>query len=59
MRATTWSSGGVAEDVAELVGELGAVEAVELDAHRARGALELAQQGPQRVAAVQLVGAIG
>ncbi len=51
--------GRVAEDVGELVGELVTVEALELDPRGAAGRLELGEQRPQRVAAVQLVGAIG
>ncbi len=47
------------EDVAELLGQLGAREALEADAARARIALELGEQRAQRVAAVQLVGAVG
>ena len=51
--------GGGAQDVLELLGQLGAREGHELDAPRARPALELGQQRAQRVAAVQLVGAVG
>ena len=47
------------EDVGELVGELSAVEALELDPPRSRGALELGEYRPQRMAAVQLVGPVG
>ncbi len=47
------------EDVGELTGELLEVEARQLDAAGALGALELDQQRPQRVAAVQLVGPVG
>ena len=48
-----------AEDVLEQVGELVVREARQLDAARAGVALELGQQRAQRVAAVQLVGAVG
>ena len=58
-RSTSSASGRAAEDVLEQVGELLARQARELDAPRARVALELGEQGPQRVAAVQLVGAVG
>ena len=46
------------EDVGELLGELGLGERPQLDAPRARLALQLGQQRPQRVAAMQLVGAV-
>ena len=59
MRATRRVVGGGAEDVLQLLGELVARERHELDAARARPALELGQQRAQRVAAVQLVGAVG
>ena len=48
-----------AEDVLELLGQLVAVEAPQLDPPGAGRALELGEQRPQRVAAVQLVGAVG
>ena len=48
----------LAEDVGELLGQLGARERRELDAAGARVALELGQQRAQRVAAVQLVGPV-
>jgi hypothetical protein len=48
-----------AEDVLELQGELVARQRHELDAPGAWPALELGQQRAQRMAAVQLVGAIG
>jgi hypothetical protein len=48
-----------AQDVTQRLGELGARQRGELDPARAPGALELGQQRPQRVAAVQLVGAVG
>ena len=51
--------GGGAEDVLQLLGQLGARERRELDAARARPALELGQQWAQRVAAVELVRAVG
>ena len=49
---------GAAEDVGELLGQLGARQRVQLDAAGAGVALELGQQRPQRVAAVQLVGPV-
>ncbi len=49
--------GQLADDVLELLGELVLGEGGELDA--ARRALELGQQGPQRVATVQFVLAVG
>ena len=52
-------AGRVAEDVGELLGELRARQRAEVDAPRARAALELGEQRAQRVAAVQLVGAVG
>ena len=48
-----------AEDVGELLGELVAVEALELDPLRARTALELGEQRAQRMAAMELVRAVG
>ena len=51
--------GLVVEDAGQLLGHLGAGEALERDPLDARGALELWQDGTQRVAAVQLVGAVG
>ena len=51
--------GRAAEDVLEQVGELVARQARQLDPARARVALELGEQRAQRVAAVQLVGAVG
>ena len=48
-----------AEDVGELVGQLGARERLERDAARVRSPLELGQQRAQRVAPVQLVGPVG
>ena len=49
----------VLEDPLQLLDHLGVVEALERDALDARDALELGEQRPQRVAAVQLVGAVG
>jgi hypothetical protein len=49
----------VLEDAGELGGDLGLGEALERDPLDAGAALELGQQGAQRVAAVQLVGAVG
>ena len=43
----------------ELLGHLVAAEALQRDPLDARGALELGEDGAQRVAAVQLVGAVG
>ena len=51
--------GRPAEDVGEQVGELVARQARQLDPARAGVALELGEQRAQRVAAVQLVGAVG
>ena len=51
--------GRAAEDVGEQVAELLARQPRELDPARARVALELGEQRAQRVAAVQLVGAVG
>ncbi len=51
--------GRAAEDVGQQVGELVAREPHQLDPARARVALELGEQRAQRVAAVQLVGAVG
>ena len=48
-----------AEDVRQLVGQLGARERLERDPAGARVALELGQQRPQRVAAVHLVRPVG
>ena len=48
-----------AEDVGELLGQLVARQPVQLDAAGARVALELGEQRPQRMAAVQLVRAVG
>ena len=47
------------EDVGELIGQLGAGQARELDAAGVRVPLQLGQQRPQRVAAVHLVRAVG
>ena len=47
------------EDVGELIGQLDAGKARELDAAGGRVPLELGQQRPQRVAAVHLVRAVG
>ena len=49
----------LAEDVGELVGELAAGERLERDATRVRVPLQVGQQRPQRVAAMQLVGPVG
>ena len=51
--------GLVVQDAGQLLGHLGAGEALERDPLDARGALELGEDGPKRVAAVQLVGAVG
>ena len=51
--------GRAAEDVGERLGELVARQPAQLDPARAGVALELGEQRPQRVAAVQLVGAVG
>jgi len=51
--------GRAVEDAGELLGHLVAAEALERDPLHARHALELGQHRPQRVAAVQLVGAVG
>jgi hypothetical protein len=48
-----------AEDVGELLAKLSLVERSHLDPHRARAAFELREQRPKRVAAVELVGAVG
>jgi hypothetical protein len=48
----------VAEDVGKDLGDLRAIEGRQIDAPGALQTLELAQQGTQRVAAVQLVGSI-
>ena len=48
-----------AEDVRRLLGQLVAAERLDRDPARARVELELREQRPQRVAAVQLVGAVG
>src|SRR5918912_785392 len=47
-----------AEDVRQLLGELIADQRAQLEAPRARVALELREQRAQRVPAVQLVGAV-
>ena len=52
-------AGRLAEDVVELLGELGARQRLELHPAGAGVALELGQQRAQRVAAVQLVRAVG
>ena len=49
----------LAEDVGERLGQLVAVERVELDPPRAVEPVELGQQRPQRVPAVELVAAVG
>ena len=51
--------GRFAEDVGQLVGQLVVRERIERHAVGARVALQLGEQRPQRVPAVQLVGAVG
>ena len=51
--------GGGAEDVGELGGDLAAVEGAELEPPHPPPASQLGEQRPHRVAAVQLVGAVG
>jgi hypothetical protein len=51
--------GRAPEDVRQLLGQLRARQRRELDAPRSRAALELGEHRAQRVAAVQLVGAVG
>ena len=58
-RSTTSGVGRGAEDVAELGGDLAAVEGLELEPPHAPPAAELGEQRPHRVAAVELVGAVG
>ena len=58
-RSTSWRSGVGVEDVGERLAELVAVERLELDPAGALEPIELGQQRPQRMAAVELVGAVG
>jgi hypothetical protein len=51
--------GPVAEDPGDQVGQLAPGQAGQLDLLGPAGPLQLGQEGPQRVAAVQLVGAVG
>ena len=59
MRSTQPGVGGGGQDALELLGQLLAREGGQLDAGGRRVARELGEQRPQRVAAVQLVGAVG
>ena len=59
MRSTSSGSGWAPRMRRELGGELGPIEAPELEAFRATAALLLGEERQQRVAPVELVGAIG